>query len=40
MLAGTGWLPACLRIRTAEMRQTEAAVNDTSRAPGVPAVTA
>ena len=39
-VAGTGWLPACLRIRTAEIRQTDAAADDRSRVSGEPAVTA
>jgi ParB family chromosome partitioning protein len=39
-VAGTGWLPACLRINTAQTRQTEAAADDTRRVPGEPAVTA
>ena len=39
-VAGTGWLPACLRIRTAQTSQTEAAADDTSRGPAEPALTA
>jgi hypothetical protein len=39
-VAGTGWLPACLRINTAQTRQTEAAADDTRRVPGEPALTA
>ncbi len=38
-VAGTGWLPACLRIRSAETRQTEAAADDRRRVPGEPALT-
>ena len=32
-VAGTGWLPACLRINTAQTRQTETAADDTRRCP-------
>lgn len=39
-VAGTGWLPACLRINTAQTRQTNAAADDTGRVPGEPALTA
>ena len=39
-LAGTGWLPACLRIRTAEAERTEKALDNTSMAPGEPALMA
>jgi ParB family chromosome partitioning protein len=39
-VAGTGWLPACLRINTAQTKQTEAAADDTCRVPAEPALTA
>ena len=39
-VAGTGWLPACLRINTAQTTQTKAAADDTRRVPGEPALTA
>jgi hypothetical protein len=39
-VAGTGWLPACLRINTDETKQTEAAADDTCRVPAEPALTA
>jgi hypothetical protein len=38
-VAGTGWLPACLRINTAQTTQ-KAAADDTRRVPGEPALTA
>ena len=39
-VAGTGWLPACLRINTAQTKQTEASADDTCRVPAEPALTA
>lgn len=39
-VADIGWLPACLRINTAQTKQTEAAADDTCRLPAEPALTA
>lgn len=39
-VAGTGWLPSCLRVRTAEATRTEAAPDNTNRVPDEPALAA
>lgn len=39
-VAGTGWLPSCLRTNTAQTRQTEVAADDTRKVPAEPALTA